>query len=60
LQQADIAMYQAKTAGRNTVSFFSPALQAAVNARAEMEGDLRQAILANQFLLYYQPQVKRG
>ena len=60
LQQADIAMYQAKTAGRNTMSFFSPALQAAVSARAEIEGDLRQAILANQFLLYYQPQVKRG
>jgi diguanylate cyclase (GGDEF)-like protein len=60
LQQADIAMYQAKTAGRNTMSFFSPALQAAVNARAEMEDDLRQAILENQFVLYYQPQVKRG
>ncbi len=60
LQQADIAMYQAKAAGRNTMSFFAPALQAAVNARAELEGDLRQAILANQFLLYYQPQVERG
>jgi EAL domain-containing protein (putative c-di-GMP-specific phosphodiesterase class I) len=42
------------------MSFFSPALQAAVNARAEMEDDLRQAILENQFVLYYQPQVKRG
>jgi diguanylate cyclase (GGDEF)-like protein len=60
LQQADIAMYQAKAAGRNTIGFFAPALQAAVNARAEMEGDLRQAILSNQFLLYYQPQVERG
>jgi diguanylate cyclase (GGDEF)-like protein len=60
LQQADIAMYQAKAAGRNTMSFFAPSLQAAVNARAEMEGDLRQAILENQFLLYYQPQVESG
>jgi diguanylate cyclase (GGDEF)-like protein/PAS domain S-box-containing protein len=60
LQQADIAMDQAKAEGRNTMRFFSPALQAAVNARAAMEVDLRQAIKANQFLLYYQAQVERG
>jgi EAL domain-containing protein (putative c-di-GMP-specific phosphodiesterase class I) len=60
LQQADIAMYQAKDAGRNTMRFFAPALQAAVNARAALEGDLRRAIKKNQFLLYYQPQVDRN
>jgi diguanylate cyclase (GGDEF)-like protein/PAS domain S-box-containing protein len=60
LQQAEIALYQAKAAGRNTLRFFSPALQAAVNARATLEGDLRQAIKTKQFLLYYQPQVERG
>jgi diguanylate cyclase (GGDEF)-like protein/PAS domain S-box-containing protein len=60
LQQADIAMYQAKSAGRNTVRFFSPALQAAVNARAALEDDLRLAIKTGQFALYYQPQVTRG
>jgi diguanylate cyclase (GGDEF)-like protein/PAS domain S-box-containing protein len=60
LQQADIALYQAKAAGRNTLRFFSPALQAAVNARAAMEEDLRQGIKEKQFLLYYQPQVERG
>ncbi len=60
LQQADIAMYQAKAAGRNTVRFFAPALQAAVNARAVMEEDLRQAIKTSGFLLYYQPQMDRG
>jgi diguanylate cyclase (GGDEF)-like protein/PAS domain S-box-containing protein len=60
LQQADIAMYQAKAAGRNTARFFAPALQAAVNARVLMEEDLRQGIKANQFLLYYQPQVEDG
>jgi diguanylate cyclase (GGDEF)-like protein len=60
LQQADIAMYQAKAAGRNTMRFFAPALQAAVNARAALEEDLRQAIKGNGFLLYYQPQVERG
>jgi diguanylate cyclase (GGDEF)-like protein/PAS domain S-box-containing protein len=60
LQQADIAMYQAKAAGRNTMFFFAPALQASVNARAAMEKDLRLAIRENQFLLYYQPQLDRG
>jgi diguanylate cyclase (GGDEF)-like protein/PAS domain S-box-containing protein len=59
LQQADLAMYQAKTAGRNTMRQFAPALQAAVNARASLEDDLRQAIKGKQFLLYYQPQVNR-
>jgi len=60
LQQADIAMYQAKAAGRNTLRFFAPALQAAVNARATLEEDLRQGIMAKQFLLFYQPQVENG
>lgn len=58
LQQAEIAMFQAKAAGRNTICFFSPALQATVNSRAAMEEDLREAIRTNQFLLYYQPQVE--
>ena len=60
LQQADIAMYQAKSAGRNNMLFFAPALQASVNARAAIEDDLRQAIRQKQFSLYYQPQVDRG
>jgi diguanylate cyclase (GGDEF)-like protein/PAS domain S-box-containing protein len=57
LQQADIAMYQAKAAGRNTMRFFEPALQAAVNTRAALEEDLRQAVQTGQFVLYYQPQI---
>ena len=60
LQQADIAMYQAKAAGRNAMFFFAPALQASVNARVALERDLRQAIRDNQFSLYYQPQLDRG
>jgi len=60
LQQADIAMYQAKTSGRNAMRFFEPALQAAVNARAAMESDLNEAIQSGQFTIYYQPQVKDG
>jgi diguanylate cyclase (GGDEF)-like protein/PAS domain S-box-containing protein len=60
LQQADIAMHQAKAAGRNTICFFAPALQTAVNARAQMENEIRQAIETKQFVLYYQPQVENG
>ena len=60
LQQADIAMYQAKAAGRNAMFFFAPALQASVNARVAMERDLRAAIRENQFSLFYQPQLDRG
>jgi diguanylate cyclase (GGDEF)-like protein/PAS domain S-box-containing protein len=60
LQQADIAMHQAKAAGRNTICFFAPALQTAVNTRAQLEDDIRQAIETRQFELYYQPQVERG
>ena len=57
LQQAEIAMFQSKAAGRNTMLFFAPALQAAVNSRAAMEDDLRRAIRENQFVMYYQPQL---
>jgi len=60
LQQADIAMYQAKAAGRNAMFFFAPALQASVNERVALERDLRAAIRDNQFSLFYQPQLDRG
>ncbi len=60
LQRAEIAMFQAKQAGRNTARFFEPALQAAVSARTSLEQQLRQAIKNNQFLFHYQPQVERS
>lgn len=60
LKQADIAMYGAKAAGRNTLHFFAPALQAAVDARAELELGLRLAITEKQFVLHYQAQVEHG
>ena len=60
LKHADIAMYQAKAAGRNTLHFFSPELQAAVNARARLEDEIRTGIKSNQFIAYYQPQVQDG
>lgn len=60
LQQADIAMYQAKAAGREALRFFAPELQSAVNARAALEGELRQGIRRREFELWYQPQVDGG
>ena len=60
LKQVDIALSQAKAAGRNKIRFFAPALQAAVNSRAALETDLRKAISQEEFQLYYQPQVDRG
>lgn len=57
LRQADIAMYQAKASGRNTLKFFDPEMQEAVSARAAMELELRTAIKENQFQLHYQIQV---
>jgi diguanylate cyclase (GGDEF)-like protein/PAS domain S-box-containing protein len=57
LKQADIAMYQAKTGGRNTLCFFDPTMQDRINTRVALENDLHIAIAENQFSLYYQPQV---
>ncbi|GAB3257403.1 EAL domain-containing protein [Chitinimonas naiadis] len=57
LKQADLAMYQAKAAGRNAIRFFDPTMQAAVSAHAAMEADIREALASQQFILHYQPQV---
>ncbi len=57
LGEADIAMYQAKKEGRNTLRFFSQNMQDAINIRAALENDLRKALDEGQFQLYYQIQV---
>jgi diguanylate cyclase (GGDEF)-like protein len=57
LKRSDVALYQAKAAGRNTLRFFDPDMQAAVEARAALEVDLRQALARQAFELHYQPQV---
>jgi len=59
LKQADLAMYQSKSAGRNTLRFFDPAMQAVITSRVNLEADIRQGILNGQFVLYYQPQINR-
>ncbi len=57
LMQADIAMYQAKQAGRNGMRFFDRQMQDRISERAQMENDLRQAVELHQFALHYQVQV---
>jgi diguanylate cyclase (GGDEF)-like protein len=57
LKRADTAMYQAKSAGRNTLRFYDPVMQAALEARIALENDLRRALADNQLALYYQTQV---
>ncbi len=57
LKQADIAMYQAKKAGRNVMRFFDLRMQTSINARVALEKDLRKAIEKRQFVLHYQVQV---
>lgn len=57
LKHADIAMYQAKKAGRNTLRFFDTNMQDAINIRVDIEHELRKALIAQQFQLYYQIQV---
>ena len=57
LKQADVAMYQAKAAGRNTIRFFDPAMQVALEKNAAMLAELHQAIDNGEFELYYQIQI---
>ena len=58
LKQADLAMYQAKAAGRNTLRFFDVAMQSEVDSRAAMEADLRDGLQGGEELvLHFQPMV---
>lgn len=57
LQQADMALFQAKAKGRDTLCFFDPVMQAALLASIHLERDLRQALVLHQWQLYYQLQV---
>lgn len=57
LKRADMAMYQAKQAGRNTVSFYDQTLQPQLEARANLEAELRRAIAQSELVAYYQLQV---
>jgi diguanylate cyclase (GGDEF)-like protein len=57
LKRADLAMYHAKAAGRNTWRAFEPAMQDTLSARTALGNDLRVALAEDQFVLHYQPQL---
>jgi len=57
IKQADIAMYQAKACGRNTVRFFDPQMQATLATRVSLEAELRAGIGRREFVLHFQPLV---
>jgi len=57
MKRADVAMYQAKAAGRNNLRFFDPRMQAEITQRAGLEVDLREGIRLRQFVPHYQPQI---
>lgn len=56
-RQADLALYQAKDAGRNSIRFYNPRMQALVDERAKIEAGLRRALANGEFVLHYQSQV---
>jgi diguanylate cyclase (GGDEF)-like protein len=57
LRQADMAMYAAKRAGRNTMTYFTPALTERAQRYLQLEGLLRRRLAENTLEVYYQPVV---
>ena len=60
VRHADTAMYAAKNLGRARVSFFCADFNAQLQATQQLERELRQALVDNEFILHYQPQVDAG
>ncbi len=58
MKNADLAMYRAKSLGRNTFRFYSPGMGAALTERRTLESHLRKAIERDELLVHYQPQVQ--
>jgi diguanylate cyclase (GGDEF)-like protein/PAS domain S-box-containing protein len=58
LKRADLAMYRAKSQGRNAACFFDPDMQTYVTSRVALRSDLRRALQNNEFELHYQPQIQ--
>jgi len=57
LQKSDVAMYEAKQAGRNTIRIFQPEMQQTVDNRRATEKGLHRALAEDELELYYQPQI---
>jgi diguanylate cyclase (GGDEF)-like protein len=60
LKNADTAMYQAKSSGRNAFRFFTPEMALRASSHFLLEGELREAIGRGELRLHYQPQVSIG
>jgi len=60
LRSADLAMYQAKTEGRGAWRLFVPDMNERIGHVIRMRTDLRQALVNDEFILHYQPQVALG
>ena len=57
MKNADLAMYHAKSAGRNNYQFYAEHMNQAAAVRVQMEGRLRAAMAADEFSLHFQPQI---
>ncbi|MHB1116934.1 EAL domain-containing protein [Sideroxydans sp.] len=57
LKSADTALYQSKDSGRNTYRFFSDKMNFDAQEQLHLQGQLRNAVKNNEFLLHYQPQI---
>ena len=57
LKRADLAMYQAKASGRNSLQFFDTKIQQIVNAHVALENEIRQGLFFSEFVLHYQAQI---
>jgi diguanylate cyclase (GGDEF)-like protein/PAS domain S-box-containing protein len=58
IRYADIALYQAKSEGKNTWCYFEAHMSDQIQTRRQMEDDLRHALKHNEFILHYQPRYK--
>ena len=60
MRRADLSMYESKQLGKNRARFFDPVMQETVTARLRMEDEIRSALAARQFDVFYQPQFEEG
>lgn len=60
MKQADLAMYKSKELGKNSLCFFDPKMESSLKERALLEEEIRRGIEEEQFVLYYQPQVRQN
>ncbi|EGK71513.1 Sensory box protein/GGDEF domain protein [Methyloversatilis universalis FAM5] len=60
LRRADLSMYESKQLGKNRLQFFDPVMQETVTARLRLEDEIRLGLERDEFVVFYQPQVRDG